>query len=30
MILNENIEILNEDNMLLMSKFPDKYFDLNI
>jgi len=28
MKLNENIEILNEDNMLLMSKYPDKFFDL--
>jgi site-specific DNA-methyltransferase (adenine-specific) len=30
MIINENIEITNEDNMLLMSRFPDNYFDLAI
>ena len=30
MIINENIEITNEDNMLLMSRYPDNYFDLAI
>ena len=30
MKLNEYIEITNEDNMELMARYPDKYFDLCI
>lgn len=30
MKLNEYIEITNEDNMELMARYPDKYFDLSI
>ena len=30
MKLNEYIEITNEDNMALMARYPDKYFDLAI
>ena len=30
MKLNEYIEITNEDNMELMKRYPDKYFDLAI
>ena len=30
MKITENIEITNEDNMLLMSRYPDDYFDLAI
>ena len=30
MKLNDYIEITNEDNMLLMARYPDKYFDLAI
>ena len=30
MKITENIEITNEDNMLLMARYPDKYFDLAI
>jgi site-specific DNA-methyltransferase (adenine-specific) len=30
MKVTENIEITNEDNMLLMSRYPDNYFDLAI
>ena len=30
MKITENITITNEDNMLLMSRYPDKYFDLAI
>lgn len=30
MRLTDNIEITNEDNMELMSRYPDKYFDLAI
>lgn len=30
MKLNDNIEITNEDNMALMARYPDKYFDLAI
>ena len=30
MKINENIEITNEDNMLLMARYPDNYFDLAI
>ena len=30
MKLNEYIEITNEDNMELMARYPDKYFDLAI
>jgi len=30
MILNENIEITNEDNMVLMARYPDNYFDLAV
>jgi site-specific DNA-methyltransferase (adenine-specific) len=30
MYLTEKIEITNEDNMLLMARYPDKYFDLAI
>src|SRR5574344_1129757 len=30
MQLNEYIEITNEDNMELMARYPDKYFDLAI
>lgn len=30
MRLTDNIEITNEDNMTLMSRYPDKYFDLAI
>lgn len=30
MKLNEYIEITNEDNMELMVRYPDKYFDLAI
>ena len=30
MKINENIEITNEDNMLLMARYPDGYFDLAI
>jgi site-specific DNA-methyltransferase (adenine-specific) len=30
MKINNNIEITNEDNMLLMARYPDNYFDLAI
>ena len=30
MKITENIEITNEDNMLLMARYPDNYFDLAI
>lgn len=30
MKLTDNIEITNEDNMLLMARYPDNYFDLAI
>ena len=30
MKLNEYIEITNEDNMELMARYPDKYFDIAI
>jgi len=30
MKINEYIEITNEDNMLLMSRYPDNYFDLAV
>ena len=30
MKLNEYIEITNEDNMVLMARYPDKYFNLAI
>ena len=30
MKITENIEITNEDNMLLMKRYPDNYFDLAI
>jgi site-specific DNA-methyltransferase (adenine-specific) len=30
MKITDNIEITNEDNMLLMSRYPDNYFDLAI
>jgi len=30
MKINDNIEITNEDNMLLMARYPDKYFDLAV
>jgi site-specific DNA-methyltransferase (adenine-specific) len=30
MKVTENIEITNEDNMLLMARYPDNYFDLAI
>jgi len=30
MYLNDNIEITNEDNMLLMARYPDNYFDLAV
>lgn len=30
MKITENINITNEDNMVLMSRYPDKYFDLAI
>jgi site-specific DNA-methyltransferase (adenine-specific) len=30
MELTKNIQITNEDNMLLMARYPDKYFDLAI
>ena len=30
MKINEQIEITNEDNMLLMARYPDNYFDLAI
>lgn len=30
MKLSENIELFNEDNMLVMKRFPDNYFDLAI
>lgn len=30
MKLNNNIEITNEDNMLLMARYPDKYFELAV
>jgi site-specific DNA-methyltransferase (adenine-specific) len=30
MKITENIKITNEDNMLLMSRYPDNYFDLAI
>ena len=28
MKVTDKIEITNEDNMLLMARYPDKYFDL--
>ena len=30
MKVTDNIEITNEDNMLLMARYPDNYFDLAI
>jgi len=30
MKIDENIEITNEDNMLLMARYPDNYFDLAV
>ena len=30
MKINDNIEITNEDNMVLMARYPDNYFDLAI
>lgn len=30
MKLTAKIEITNEDNMLMMARYPDKYFDLAI
>jgi len=30
MKISEKITITNEDNMLLMARYPDKYFDLAI
>lgn len=30
MKINENIQITNEDNMVLMARYPDNYFDLAI
>jgi len=28
MKINDNITITNEDNMLLMARYPDNYFDI--
>ena len=30
MKITDKIEITNEDNMALMARYPDKYFDLAI
>jgi len=30
MKINDNIEITNEDNMVLMARYPDNYFDLAV
>lgn len=30
MYLNDKIEVTNEDNMLLMARYPDNYFDLAV